>query len=313
MRTPLSLASAQPAKRTGKRVGYDRRAFAWLLNTPALLAICLLSAFPIAYSAWISLHRYNLQRPRAFKFVGLSNYTDILQSPEFWTALWITVEYTVLVVMLVVVLGILIALLLNREFPGRALVRTLVLLPWAIPPVVNGLMWQWIYDAKVGALNGLLVSLGLLDQYRGWLSSPASALLALVFSEVWSLLPLAVILLLSALQRIPAELYEAAGMDGASKFQLFRYITLPWLSQSLLVVLILQTMSALRAFDVIYVLTAGGPGTATTTLTWQTYLTTFDNLDFGHGNAYAWLVSLITLALALAYFRVLYGRGDFEA
>jgi ABC-type sugar transport system permease subunit len=196
MRTPLSLAAAQPATRTGKRVGYDRRAFAWLLNTPALLAICLLSAFPIAYSAWISLHRYNLQRPRAFKFVGLSNYTDILQSPEFWTALWITVEYTALVVMLVVVLGILIALLLNREFPGRALV---------------------------------------------------------------------------------------------------------------------QTMSALRAFDVIYVLTAGGPGTATTTLTWQTYLTTFDNLDFGHGNAYAWLVSLITLALALAYFRVLYGRGDFEA
>ncbi|MGF6873591.1 carbohydrate ABC transporter permease [Paraburkholderia sp. MM5477-R1] len=221
--------------------------------------------------------------------------------------------YTVLVVLLVVVFGILIALLLNREFPGRALVRTLVLLPWAIPPVVNGLMWQWIYDAKVGALNGLLVSLGLIDQYRGWLSTPTSALLALVFSEVWSLLPLAVILLLSALQRVPAELYEAAGMDGASRFQLFRYITLPWLSQSLLVVLILQTMSALRAFDVIYVLTAGGPGTATTTLTWQTYLTTFDNLDFGHGNAYAWLVSLITLGLALAYFRVLYGRGDFEA
>jgi multiple sugar transport system permease protein len=312
MKPSLSLSSAGQAKQS-TRIGYDRPGFAWLLNTPALLAICLLSAFPIAYSAWISLHRYSLQRPKAFKFIGLSNYGDILQSSEFQASLLITAEFTILVVTLVVVLGVLIALLLNREFPGRSLVRTLVLLPWAIPPVVNGLMWQWIYDAKVGALNGLLVSLGLLDQYRGWLSTPASALLALAFSEVWSLLPLAVILLLAALQRIPGELYEAARMDGASNFQLFRYVTLPWLSQSLLVVLILQTMSALRAFDVIYVLTAGGPGTATTTLTWQTYLTTFENLDFGHGNAYAWLVSLITLGLALAYFRALYARGNFEA
>jgi ABC-type sugar transport system permease subunit len=312
VRPSISLIASRPAERA-KRIGYERRAFGWLLNAPALLAICVLSAFPIAYSAWISLHRYNLQRPHAFKFVGLSNYVDIVESPDFWSALWITAEYTVLVVVLVVVLGILIALLLNREFPGRAWIRTLVLLPWAIPPVVNGMMWQWIYDAKVGALNGLLVQIGLIDQYRGWLSFPTSALLALVFSEVWSLLPLAVILLLAALQRIPSELYEAASMDGASRLQLFRYVTLPWLSQSLLVVLILQTMSALRAFDVIYVLTSGGPGTATTTLTWQTYLTTFDNLDFGHGNAYAWLVSLITLALALAYFRVLYRRGNFES
>jgi multiple sugar transport system permease protein len=192
-------------------------------------------------------------------------------------------------------------------------VRTLVLLPWAIPPVVNGLRWQWIYDAKIGALNGLLVSLGFLQEYRGWLSTPTSALLALVFADVWNSLPLAVILLLASLQRIPSELYEAARMDGGGPFQLFRYVTLPWLSQTLLVVLILQTMSAIRAFDIIYVLTAGGPGTATTTLTWKTYLVTFDSLDFGQGNAYAWMVSLITLGLALAYFRVLYRRGDFEA
>jgi multiple sugar transport system permease protein len=156
------------------------------------------------------------------------------------------------------------------------------------------------------------MSLGLIEEYRGWLSTPASALLALVFADVWNLMPLAVILLLAALQRIPSELYEAARMDGASALQLFRYVTLPWVSQTLLVVLILQTMSAIRAFDVIYVLTAGGPGDATTTLTWQTYLTTFDSLDFGRGNAYAWLVSLLTLGLALAYFRVLFRRGDFE-
>jgi len=210
------------------------------------------------------------------------------------------------------VLGVLVALLLNQKFPGRGIVRTLVLLPWAIPPVVNALMWQWIYDSKIGALNGLLVTLGIIPEYRGWLSQPTSALLALAFADVWNVLPLAVILLLAALQKIPGELYESARIDGAGPIQLFRYVTFPWLAQTLLVVLILQTLSAIRVFDVIYVLTAGGPGTATTTLTWKTYLTTFENLDFGAGNAYAYTVSLITFGLALVYFRVLYHRGDFE-
>src|SRR5262249_51141663 len=174
------------------------------------------------------------------------------------------------------------------------------------------LMWQWIYDAKVGALNGLLVSLHLMSGYRGWLSNPTDAVLALVTAHVWNALPLAVILLLAALQAIPAELYDAGRVDGSGPWQLFRHVTAPWLAQPLLVVLILQTMLAIRVFDVIYVLTAGGPGTATTTLVWQTYLTTFDSLDFGLGNAYAYTVSLITLGLALVYFHLLYGRGEFE-
>jgi len=310
-----STATTAPrnAYRFARGVGYDRPYFAWLLNTPALLAIVLLAGYPIVYSAWISLHKFSLKRPRVFDFIGLANYQRILESDEFWSALWITLEFTALAVALVVLLGLGIALLLNRDFPGRDLLRTLILLPWAIPPVVNGLMWQWIYDSKVGALNGLLVSLGLIAEYRGWLSDPLSALLALVFADVWNAMPLAVILLLAALQRIPVELYDAARVDGGGALQLLRYVTFPWLAQPLLIVLILQTLSAIRAFDVIYVLTAGGPGTATTTLTWKTFLTTFDSLDFGLGNAYAYTVSLITLVLALVYFRVLYRRGDFEA
>ena len=299
------------ARATG--LGSERPYFAYLLNTPALLVIVLLAAYPIGYSAWISLHRYSLKRPRVFDFVGLANYRQIIASDEFWSALWITLAFTVLAVAIVVVLGLAIALLLNRSFPGRDVVRTLILLPWAIPPVVNGLMWQWIYDAKVGALNGLLFSLGLIDDYRGWLSDPTSALLALVSADVWNAMPLTVVLLLAALQRIPPELYDAARVDGGGALQLFRYVTFPWLAQPLLIVLILQTLAAIRAFDVIYVLTAGGPGTATTTLTWKTYLVTFDSLDFGLGNAYAYTISLITLALALIYFRLLYRRGDFEA
>lgn len=294
-------------------VGYERPYFAFLLNTPALLIVVLLAGHPIVYSAWISLHKFSLKRPRVFDFVGLANYRQILESEEFWSALWITLKFTALVVVLVVLLGLAIALLPNRDFPGRNIVRTLILLPWAIPPVVNGLMWQWIYDSKVGALNGLLVSLGLISEYRGWLSDPLSALLALVCADVWNAMPLAVVLLLAALQRIPVELHDAARVGGAGPLQLFSYVTFPWLAQPLLIVLILQTLSAIRAFDVIYVLTAGGPGTATTTLTWKTFLTTFDSLDFGLGNAYAYTVSLITLGLALVYFRILCRRGDFEA
>jgi len=286
--------------------------FAFLLNAPALLAILLLVAYPILYSFWLSLHRYNLKRPNVFAFIGLGNYVDIFRSAEFWPALRITLIFTALAVALVVVIGVLIALLLNERFPGRGLVRTLVLVPWAIPPVVNGLMWQWLYDAKVGVLNGLLVTLRIIPDYRGWLSHPTDALLALVTAHVWNALPVAIILLLAALQTIPSELYDAGRVDGASFWQLFHQVTLPWLSQPLLVVMILQTMLAIRVFDIIYVLTAGGPGTSTTTLTWQTYLTTFDNLDFGLGNAYAYTVSLITLGLALVYFKVLYRRGEFE-
>jgi multiple sugar transport system permease protein len=299
-------------ERAPRRVGYSDPSFAFLLNAPSLIPIVLIVGYPILYSAWVSLHDYNLKRPRIFRFVGLDNYAEIFSSPEYWSALWITVEFIALSVSLLVVLGVAIALLLCRSFPGCGILRTLILVPWAIPPVVNGLMWQWIYDPKVGALNGLLLSLGIISEYQGWLSQPIYALLALVSAHVWNMLPLAVILLLAALQRIPGELYDAGLVDGCNRRQLFWHVTFPWLTQPLLVVLILQTMFAIRAFDVIYVLTAGGPGTATTTLTWKTYLVTFESLDFGLGNAYAYTVSLITLGLALIYFQLLYHRGEFE-
>jgi multiple sugar transport system permease protein len=308
-----SERSAVPALGRGRRrARLSLPAFAFLLNSPALLAITLLVGYPIAYSFWISLHRYNLKRPGIFRFVGWGNYAEIVASPEFWSALLITVEFTALAVLLVVVFAILVALLLNEPFPGRGVVRTLILIPWAIPPVVNGLMWQWIYDSNVGALNGLLYSLGFIHEYRGWLSEPTYALLALISAHVWNLLPLAVILLLAALQGIPSDLYDAGRVDGCNSWNLLVHVTLPWLAQPLLVVLVLQTMYAIRVFDVIYVLTAGGPGTSTTTLTWKTFLITFQNLDFGLGNAYAYTISLITLALALGYFRLLYRRGEFE-
>ncbi len=298
--------------RARRLLDYRRASFAYLLNAPSIVAILLLVGYPIGYSVWVSLHRYNLQRPRVFNFVGLQNYWDILTDPAFWSALRITAAFTVLAVVIVVALGMAVALLLNRPFPGCGLVRAVILIPWAIPPVVNGLMWQWIYDPKIGALNALLHGLGLITQYQGWLSVPIYALGGLISAHVWNEFSLAAILFLGALQRVPAELYDAGRIDGCKTWQLFVHITLPWLAQALLIVLILETMLAVRVFDIIYVLTAGGPGTATTTLTWATYLTTFENLDFGHGSAYAYIVTLITLVLSVIYFRILYGRGEFE-
>jgi multiple sugar transport system permease protein len=301
------------AVRLRRALSYENPSFGYLLNAPAIFAIGLLVAYPIIDSAWISLHHYNLMQPRAFAFVGLANFAAILASREFWAALVVTAEFTGLALVLLTLLGVGGALLLSAPFPGRTALRLLILIPWAIPPVVNGLMWQWIYDPKVGVLNGLLKALGLIRHYQGWLSAPAGALIALVSAHVWSMFPLAVILLLGALARIPDELYDAARIDGSGELGLFRHVTLPWLAQPLLVVLIIETMYALHAFDVIYVLTSGGPGTATTTLTWQTFLTTFENLNFGRGDAYAWLISLITVGLSAVYFQALYHRGEFEA
>ncbi|MGE8942257.1 carbohydrate ABC transporter permease [Leptospira interrogans] len=287
--------------------------FPLLLNAPSLIAIIFIAIGPIIYAGWISLHNYVLTRPKNFSFVGFANYLEIIASPEFYASFVITLQFTVLVVAATTVFGLAIALLLNQEFPARNFIRAIILIPWAMPPVVNGLMWQWIYDAKVGALNGALFSLGFIDEYRGWLSDPVSAMFALVWADTWNTVPLTVILLLASLQRIPAELYNAARLDGATGLQMFKYITFPWLAQPILIVLILQTMAAIRAFDIIYVLTAGGPAGSTTTLSWRTYLVTFESLNFGMGNAYAYIISIITLTLAVIYFKLLYRRGEFDA
>jgi multiple sugar transport system permease protein len=308
----IGAPAAARQRRRGPIVAPHGAAFAWLLNLPSIIVILALVGYPILNSVWLSLHRYNLKRPRIFAFVGLQNYADIASSPEFASALWVTAIFTLFAVMIIVLLGLVVALLLSREFPGCGIVRMLILIPWAIPPVVNGLMWQWIYDPKIGAMNALLKALGIITEYQGWLSNPPYAMAGLISAHVWNEFPVAAILFIGALQRVPLELYDAGRVDGCRSWQLFRHITLPWLGQALLIVLILQTMLALRVFDILYVLTAGGPGTATTTLTWATYLTTFESLDFGHGSAYAYIITLITLLLSTFYFRVLYRRSEFE-
>jgi multiple sugar transport system permease protein len=285
-------------------------AFAYMLNAPAALLIAGLVLYPIGYSLWISLHRYNLKRPGAFPFVGLTNYVDVFQAADFWHAFGVTVVFTALSVVGVLVVGTVIALVANESFLGRGLLRALILVPWAIPPVVNGLMWQWIFNSKVGAFNGLLYSLGLIDSYRSWLLEPTTAMLVLVFAHVWNQAPFAAIVLLAGLQAIPGDLYDAARVDRASAVQRFRRITIPWLLHPILITMILQTIIAFRVFDIIYVMTGGGPGNSTTVLAWLAFQASFVGLDFGAGNTYAYVIAMCTLGLSIVYIRALYARGE---
>ena len=206
----------------------------------------------------------------------------------------------------------LLALLLNERFYGRGVLRSLVLLPWAIPTVVGGIMWQWFFNPRFGVFNGLLYTLGLVEVYQDYFLTAGTAMLILIFAQVWNASPFTTLVLLAALQAVPQDMYEAARVDGADVLARFRHITLPWLVQPLLIIMIVATMGSLRVFDLVYVLTGGGPGDATRVVTFTAYKKAFDALDFGTANAYAYILALITLAFGLVYVRVLYARGEIE-
>ncbi|HXF60733.1 MAG TPA: sugar ABC transporter permease [Caldilineaceae bacterium] len=299
--------------RLWQRLSESPEVRAYIMNGPMLLAIFLISVIPIGYSFWISLQKYNLRQPNNIRFIGLGNYIDVLSNAEFWQSFQVTIIFTAGSVVGQVITGLLIALLLNEKFFGRGILRSVVLLPWAIPGVIAGVMWKWIFNPRFGVLNGLLYSLGIIDEYRSWVGvDPAMAMAALIFVQIWNSLPFNTIVLLAALQAIPRDLYEAATVDRAGPWSRFRHITLPWLAQPIMIIMILSTMTGLRVFDLIYVLTGGGPGDATRVVTFTAWKKAFDALDFGAANSYAYILTLFTLLIGLIYIRILYKRGEIE-
>lgn len=306
--------SLENAERVLKRQRFrDRRRSltAFALNSPAIVLLMVMAFVPIAWSFWISLHSMNLRRPQRTKFIGFDNYTELVSSMEFWETVQITGYFAAGTIFFSTLIGLCLALLLNESFPGRGLVRALALIPWAMPPVVVGLVWGWIYDGRFGVLNALFKSLGVINESKAWALDPDFAMASLVTAQVWHQVPFVTIVFLAALQTIPDEFYEAAKVDGASRIRRFFHITLPWLAQGMLIVLITQTMEALRVFDIIYILTGGGPGNSTTVLGWLTYTTSFNFTDFGRGNSYAFIIALTTLVMAIFYIRLLWSRGEF--
>jgi multiple sugar transport system permease protein len=281
------LRSAEPrgAERREARLAYG-------MVAPAVATILLVALFPLSWTIWESLHLHDLRMPWLGQpFVGLENYVEVLGERRFWGAMGHTLWFAVASVSLELVLGCVLALAMNRTFRGRALVRASILIPWAIPTVVAALVWRFMFEGT-----------------EGWLTHDVLAWVPVILSDVWKTTPFVALLLLAGLQGIDPALYEAARIDGASPWRQFRFVTLPLLAPAILVALIFRTLDAFRVFDLIYVLTGGGPGTATEPIALYTFNSLMHNLRFGYGSALSVLVFLVTFTLALGYIRLL-GRG----
>jgi ABC-type sugar transport system permease subunit len=288
-------------------LSYDERN-AWLLVAPVFAVLVAVALYPIAYSFYTSLYDIVLTRPWRRPFVGTGNYERILADPQFWIAVQRTTVYTLVTVAATTILALGVALLLNEAFPGRRLLSALILLPWATPSIVNGLMWKWIYDPSYGLLNALLLKLGMIERYTVWLGDPAKTLFMIANAAVWKQMPLAAILMLVTMKAIPADLYRAARVDGANAFQRFIHVTLPALKPGFMLVLVYETMISIRHFDLFLIMTQGGPGDASYTLSWQIYVETFRSLKFGLGAALSYILAMATFLLSWMFIRML-GRG----
>jgi len=281
---------------------YDQYS-AMLFLAPMMAVLMIVAVFPVVYSFWISLHDLKLTRPHRVPFVWFANYAKIFQDTLFWESVVRTASFTVMSVVAIMVIATLMAMLLNEEFRGRRVLSTILLIPWAIPYVANGLMWKWIYDSGYGALNGLLMQLGLIDKYIVMLGDVGKTMPLIANAFVWKEVPLATILLLVTLKSIRPDLYSAAKVDGANAWQRFIHITLPSLVPGFALVMIYESMMAIRHFDLFFILTEGGPADASHVLAWEVYVETFRKLAFGTGSALAYIMAVATFTLAFFIIR----------
>lgn len=264
------------------------------LLMPSVAVVLGITLLPVGFTLLLSFRK---QMPifGISQWAAWDNYRFLLQDARFWNALANTAYFVLVSVALEVALGLAFALLLQQQFPGRPLARALVLIPWAVPNVAVARFWEWIFHADYGVLNYLL------GTRIHWLGDPAWALHAAILADVWKTTPFVVLLLLAALQMIPQELARAARVDGAGSWQVFRYVTLPLLKPVILLALLFRTMDAARIFDLIFVLTGGGPANQTETLVVYSYKLLYRTLEFGYGSTVAVATFLFTLALSLAY------------
>ncbi len=298
--------------------------FALLLVLPALLGIFVVVVFPLLYSLWLSFTDVNLLRTTGpaielfgvrvplFRWVGLQNYTRIFADPLYWSSLWRTLYFVGAFVVEATLVGMGMALVLHERFPGRPLMRSLLLIPWSLSRVVVGLLWIGILDFEFGALNGLLYNLGVIDRYIAFFKHGWSALNVLVSVYMWNQAPFVTLLFLAGMQSISLDLYSAAEVDGAGYWQRFLYVTMPALRPILFLVLVLATVNGFLMLDLIYVLTMGGPGHDTTTISWLGFQTTFTFFRFGPGTAILYTLTALCLLLAVIYHRLILGRFEPE-
>jgi multiple sugar transport system permease protein len=281
---------------------------------PIILLIGIFIYYPAVDTFRTSFTSRNLRINRPPQFVQLENYSRLLSDAQFWEVTGRSFEVVAMTLPLEMLIAFWIALLLNEHFPGRALVRTLVLIPWMVPPVVNGFLWGWLLNGEYGALNGLLYQLGVIHEYRAWLQDPQSQLIWVAVVQTWTRFSFPTIVLLAGLQGIPGDLYEAARVDGASAWQSLRKITFPLLLPSFAIALIVEFIASFQIFDVIWTLTAGGSAGGainpfTKTLMIYNYELVFRDLRIGLGAALSYLILLMSLVVGFIFVRRLYYQG----
>jgi multiple sugar transport system permease protein len=281
---------------------------AWILLLPAILLLLLVFGYPIVRAFWLSLFTKNLGTELQPVFSGLYNYVRMAGDGRFWQTFGTTAVFTTASVVLELLLGMGIALVLNQKFLGRSFVRTSAILPWALPTALIGLAWAWIFNDQFGVVNDILHRLGLLKTGINWLGNPTLALLAVIFADVWKTTPFISILLLAGLQSISPDLYEAHSIDGATPWQNFTKITLPLLMPQILIAVLFRFAQAFGIFDLIAVMTGGGPGGATEVVSLYIYSTVMRYLDFGYGAALV-VVTFLLLILAVAIASFLLSRS----
>lgn len=290
------------------------RIFILAFLVPILAIVAALIYYPAVETFIDSFFNENLRARRPAEFVGLENYVRLLQDDEFWEVTFRSVMLVIVVLPLELVLAFAAALLLNEHFPGRGIVRGLVLIPWLVPPVVIGFLWSWLLNGQVGALNGFLYELGIINEYQFWLADPASQMGWVAVVHTWSRFAFPMIILLAGLQGIPDELYDAAKVDGAGILRRLRYITIPSMRASIAIVLVIEFIAAFQIFDVVWTLTSGGSSGGninplTKTLMIYNYELVFRDLRIGLGAALSYLILLMSLGVGLAFIWRLYNQG----
>ena len=296
--TPVSKASLSLRQQDART--------AWLLLAPSLLVMLGITLWPVISTLILSFFNAPTGINQTRTFVGLANYIGMVTDQTFWETIWRTLYFTVVSVGIELGLGLAIAQLIHTRPWGWQFLRIALIIPWAVPTIVNGAMWRWIYSADFGALNGLLMALGLIKHYVPWLTMTNMAMNLVIVADVWHTMPFVALVLQAALATLPEDLDEAAAVDGANAWQRFWQIRVPLLRPAILVALIVRTVDAFRVFDIVYIITAGGPAYKTLTITYLTYLNSFSFGKQGTGAALSFLISIVTITLALLYIRLLY-------
>jgi multiple sugar transport system permease protein len=280
--------------------------FGLKLTAPAGILLAALLLVPTVLTVLYSVHDVPANGRSLGPFVGLENYTIVLSSNVFWRSAWVTSLFSIGFVVFSTLIGLAMAILLNQRFVGRGLARAMLIIPWATPWLVIGILWKWYADGSVGGLNAILLKLGIISDYHDFLSDPNSALALTVVAAVWRQASFAGILLLAGLQTLPDDLNEAASLDGANLWQRFTNITIPWLRPALITVTVLNIIYAFLQFDVIFAMTQGGPGDATQVLSILIYRQLFGVTQIGLGSALAVILGVIALVGGLLTVKILY-------